>query len=131
MYSRRFALSLGMALVGCSPNSDLQASDSRDSGIVVSSDAGFRLPSFACDGGPSDHDAMEPPDAPREAGGCVVQNANVRFQTDVLPVFAGCSGELCHAPWTYGTTVGITSTECCDRRKIVDPGNPEGSYLLQ
>jgi hypothetical protein len=58
-------------------------------------------------------------------------NSGVQFQMDVLPVFRGCSGELCHSPWTYRTTVNVTSTECCDERKIIDPGNPGGSYLVQ
>ena len=131
----RFALGAGISLVGlaCAPNdANLAASnDAWGPGIIVSPDGGFRIPDFACDGSASEHETTEPPDAPRETGGCIVQNRNVRFQTDVLPVFGGCSGELCHAPWTYRTTVGITSTECCDQRRIVDPGNPGGSYLLQ
>src|SRR5260370_27965462 len=101
MCSWRFALSLGMALFGCSPDTDLHAGEPSDSSIVVSPDAGFRLPSFACDGSPSDHDAMELPDAPRESGGCVGQNANVRFQTHVLPLLQRCSGELCRTPRAY------------------------------
>ena len=98
---------------------------------MVPGDAGFRIPDFACDAEAPDHDAFEPFDASLEAGGCAPSNPDVRFQTDVLPVFLGCSGELCHAPWAYGTTVNVRSIECCDQRKIVDPGNPSGSYLVQ
>ncbi len=73
---------------------------------------------------------LAPSDGSFDAG-CTPSNPNVQFRTDVLPVFRGCSGELCHAPWSYGATVGIASAECCDRRKLVDPGNPSGSYLVQ
>jgi hypothetical protein len=99
--------------------------------IIVPSDAGYRIVDFACDSGVSDHDVGAPPDGLVEAGGCFVENPNVTFQTVVLPVLAGCSGELCHAPWSYATTVNVVSHECCDNRKLIEPGSPERSYLLQ
>src|SRR5690242_16531534 len=133
-HRRRFALAAGIGLFGCGPSSNDGTAAARDDAsgpIIVSPDASFRIPNFACDGSAPDHDPMDLPDAPPETGGCTVTNSTVRFKTDVLPVFEGCSGELCHGPWSYRTTVDVISTECCDHRRIVDPGNPGASYLLQ
>jgi hypothetical protein len=124
------AWSLGICLLGCgSHSSDANAPDDASGPIiVVPGDTSFRIPNFACDAQPPD--ALEPPEASLDAG-CTPSNSGVSFQADVLPVFRGCSGELCHAPWAYGTTVGVPSIECCDERRLVDPGNPAGSYLVQ
>lgn len=51
------------------------------------------------------------------------------YATDVAPILAGCTGEICHQAWTIATTVGVPSTECCDRA-LVAPGDPNASYLV-
>jgi hypothetical protein len=132
----RLAWYVGVVLSGCGSDSNdaKQGNAPEDASgliIVISNDSGFQLPNFVCDAAAPDGQAVEPLDGSFEGGGCVARNPNVRFQTDVLPVFRGCSGELCHAAWTYQTTVNVVATECCDQRKIIDPGRPEGSYLLQ
>jgi hypothetical protein len=122
-----------LALLGCgSARTDTNQSVTDASGpvIIVSPDGAFRLPNGTCDASAPD-DGLAPVDAAEDSGTCTVTNPNVRFQLDVLPVFQGCSGELCHAPWSYPTTVNVVAAECCDRRKIIEPGNPGGSYLLQ
>jgi hypothetical protein len=62
---------------------------------------------------------------------CTAIRPNVHYSVDVAPIFGSCSGELCHDAWKYATTVGVLSVECCDQRKLVDPGRPTQSYLLQ
>lgn len=52
------------------------------------------------------------------------------FQNDVAPILAACSGELCHAPPTYASLVGKLSTECCDGRELVKPGDARRSYVV-
>jgi len=128
-------LSAGIGFFGCGPGSSsndhvVTQDDGSLPTIVISSDAAFPILTFACDGS-SGYDATDFSDGSPAVGGCVVGNPSVRFGADVLPVLQGCSGELCHAAWSRVTTVDITSTECCDKRKIVDPGNPDRSYLLQ
>ncbi len=123
------ALSAGIVLLCCEPGSSNNDDDGSLPTIGFSRDAASPILSFACDGA-SGGDETALLDGP-PVGGCAVENPNVGFRADVLPVFQGCSGELCHNAWSYETTVNITSTECCDKRKIVDPGNPSGSYLIQ
>ena len=68
-------------------------------------------------------------------GACVAacnQSAGqVSYARDVAPVLAGCSGEVCHAPWDRGTLVNQPSHSCCDRRLLVDPYHPSFSLLTQ
>jgi hypothetical protein len=134
-WARCLVGSIGVALLGCgsSASQDQVAvpDDAAGQVITVPGDAGFRIPTFTCDAEATHHDGSEPLDASSDVGVCMPTNSGVQFQMDVLPVFRGCSGELCHSPWTYRTTVNVTSTECCDERKIIDPGNPGGSYLVQ
>jgi hypothetical protein len=70
------------------------------------------------------------PEPPADAAtGCEGLDGGVTFQHDVAPIFnLGCSGELCHNPPTWKSTVGQPSQECCDRR-LVTPGDPAHSYL--
>jgi hypothetical protein len=61
---------------------------------------------------------------------------NVEFARDVEPLFARCSGEVCHTDtWgsgdPYPFLVGVKATECCDGRLRVAPYDPEGSYVVQ
>jgi len=129
---RGVLLAASLAMVGCSttPGGENGPAGSTGSGIIIAPDSGFHLPNFSCDAGELDRD-VPASDAAVDAGACAVTNPTVRFQIDVLPVLSGCTGELCHAPWTYGTTVNVVSSECCDHRKIIDPGKPAASYLLQ
>jgi hypothetical protein len=92
-------------------------------------DGGYRPTQLSCDAADemSDHAGEDG----REAAPCSLVKADVRYSTDVAPILGSCSGELCHDAWSYKTTVGIASIECCDRRKLIDPGRPDQSYLLQ
>jgi hypothetical protein len=85
------------------------------------------------DAAPSGCDAS-PPDGgpPHDDAGptCVVKNPAVTFSGDVASFLGGCTGKLCHQPPTYDSLVGKPATECCDGRRLVDPGYPERSYLL-
>jgi hypothetical protein len=130
-WAARLAWFGGVGLFGCGSHANDVPDDASGPIIMVPGEGGFRIPDFACDGGADGRDVLGPSDGSHDASGCAPSNPGVRFQTDVLPVFRGCSGELCHAPWSYGTTVGVMSTECCDRRPIVDPGHPDDSYLVQ
>ena len=121
----------GLVLIGCEATASPPTNEGTGPGIIVANDSGIRIPNFACDSSGIADSLSEASAAPADAGGCTVMNPNVRFRSDVLPVFGGCSGEICHAPWSYETTVGAMSTECCDKRKLVDPGRPATSYLLQ
>jgi hypothetical protein len=62
---------------------------------------------------------------------CDPNAAQVSYSRDIAPVLAGCSGEVCHAPWNYGTLVNQRSQSCCDRRFLVAPGHPSFSLLTQ
>jgi hypothetical protein len=61
---------------------------------------------------------------------CASAPKNVSFASDVVPIFAGCTGELCHEAPTFTSIVGKQSSECCGMREIVRPGDPRHSYLL-
>ena len=70
-------------------------------------------------------------DAPFDAPtGCTGMEPVVSFAKDVGPIFAGCSGEICHIGWKWQTTVNQPSKECCDGRKIVTPFDANASYLV-
>jgi hypothetical protein len=75
---------------------------------------------------PATHDDGGPPDPL-----CQGDLPAVSFAKDVAPIFSGCSGEVCHAPWRYGTTVGKSSTACCDQRWLIEPGRPSQSHIVQ
>jgi hypothetical protein len=66
-----------------------------------------------------------------DGGACVARDQGVSYQRDIAPVLRGCTGELCHVPWSYPAIVNVAATECCDGRKIIAPGDPGHSYLLQ
>jgi len=54
------------------------------------------------------------------------------FTTEIVPLFSGCSGEICHsfAGGGIATQIGAPATECCNRIAIIESGHPESSYLL-
>jgi hypothetical protein len=61
---------------------------------------------------------------------CAGMTTPVSFQRDVAQL-VGCSGEVCHQPWSYATLSGHASTTCCDHRPLVLPGWPSESHLYQ
>ena len=54
----------------------------------------------------------------------------VSFQRDVARL-VGCTGEICHARWTYDSLVNQPSSMCCDHRSLVAPEHPSTSHLVQ
>jgi len=123
---------VAVAILGCSepsPNASSPSSDGSPSLIHIP-DGGFHPEDFACPDGASVALPDAEPDG-SDAASCIASNASVRFSVDVAPILGSCSGELCHDAWKYSTTVGIASLECCDRRKLIEPGLPGQSYLLQ
>lgn len=133
MPMRRSAVVFVILSVGCSapaaPATDAGAGDA----------AGAAGSGFALDAGPvveacSPTDAA--PDVHVEASTCTPSRQDVQFARDVRPILLGCGGEICHSnqwaganPWP--AMVSQPALECCDGREIVEPGNPDGSYLLQ
>lgn len=78
-----------------------------------------------------------------EAGACVPCGEGISFAGDVQPIFtASCGGAACHAGArpagalllesgsAHAELVGVASS-CPDRRLLVDPGDADGSYLVQ
>lgn len=61
----------------------------------------------------------------------------VSYADDVVPIFGkNCSGEVCHSgAWggsgAHRTLVDVPARECCDGRKLVRPGDPGESYVIQ
>jgi hypothetical protein len=72
----------------------------------------------------------------RDASTCQ-PSRHVSYLDDVVPVFGkNCSGEVCHSgSWggsgAYQGLVDVAARECCDGRKLVRPGDPTGSYVIQ
>jgi hypothetical protein len=62
---------------------------------------------------------------------CSQSSPSVSFAADVLPILAQCTGEICHAPWSYATLVSQHSTACCDHRFLVEPRWPSASHVVQ
>jgi hypothetical protein len=62
---------------------------------------------------------------------CTASAPVVSFATDVMPILRACTGEICHAPWSYDTLVGQHSTVCCDHRWLIAPGQPSASHVVQ
>jgi hypothetical protein len=61
---------------------------------------------------------------------CATAVPAVSFERDVARL-VGCTGEICHARWTYDTLVNQSSSACCDHRALVAPGYPSTSHLVQ
>jgi hypothetical protein len=73
------------------------------------------------------------PDAglPADGGACVVLRTR-SFSRDIVPLFNGCAGEICH---DFGGgaiiyQIGVPSVECCGKASLIVPGHPETSYVL-
>jgi hypothetical protein len=69
------------------------------------------------------------------SGSCSKSAATVSFQHDVVPLIGHCGSEQCHGgivgtTWPYASLVNQPATECSNR-KLVAPGDPNGSYLVQ
>jgi hypothetical protein len=62
---------------------------------------------------------------------CTPNLPKVSYTNDVAPILAHCSGEVCHAPWDFGNTVGQPSVACCDHRWLIEPGQPSTSHIIQ
>jgi hypothetical protein len=86
--------------------------------------ATFNLPSSGC------------PDASVtatvDAGACVSMRTR-SFAQDVVPLFNGCAGEVCHdfGGGKIATQIGQPSSECCSTLEIIEPNDPERSYVLR
>lgn len=89
--------------------------------FFFSVDSGWAAPP-ECDGSLP---VAEAPDAmpPCDAG------SPVSYLRDIVPIFNGCSGEICHQVPQYGSVVGKPSKECCGRF-LIAPGDPSKSYLM-
>jgi hypothetical protein len=76
-------------------------------------------------------------DAGRRDGSTCQPSRNVSYTDDVVPIFGkNYSGEVCHnGTWggsgAHQTLVDVPAPECCDGRKLVRPGDPDGSYVIQ
>jgi hypothetical protein len=62
---------------------------------------------------------------------CEVNAPAVSFANDVMPILAGCTGDICHAPWRYDTLLGQHSAVCCDHRWLVSPKLPSTSHVIE
>ena len=84
-------------------------------------------PGQSCSGAAADAGA-EPPNTPDPL--CASATPALSFAKDVAPL-VGCTGEICHARWTYDSLVLRASSACCDHRLLVDPQRPSESHLVQ
>jgi hypothetical protein len=113
--------SVCILMFACGNASRGQAAPHSDGGLMLNlPDA---TPSCA---GASAQDAGEP-----ATSTCVPQRHR-DFVTDVQPLFASCSGEVCHDFTASGlrASIGVASLECCTETPLIAPGFPERSYLL-
>lgn len=120
-------LTLLFGLLGCAstPNAPSGAGGGSASGGAATASAGSNL-------------AVSPgacPDASTEAtdaGPCAPLHPR-SFTRDIVPLFNGCAGEVCHSFSSGGIAqqVNVPSVECCQQRLMIEPGHPERSYVLQ
>ena len=126
---RRALRLLGAVTLGCACSSAAPSSTWSGKALPDASTA-FALPDAlpACSGSQTPSSG-----ATSDAGDPLCNPAihSVSYANDVIPVLSGCSGEVCHGVWTYGTLVGEKSTACCDHRLLVAPGLPSRSHLIQ
>jgi hypothetical protein len=118
------SLSLLVLLAACGGTSGKNSPGPDASGVVIvlaSSDASL------C------RNTASPPDAgvPGTDPMCDPNAGQISYTRDISPVLAGCSGEVCHAPWNRDTLVNQPSRSCCDRRLLVAPYQPSSSLLTQ
>ncbi len=83
----------------------------------------INVPNLSC----PDAGSLIPPDA----GACVVRTPR-NFMTDVVPLFDGCAGEICHdfGSGAIRSQIGVLADECCNEISVIDPGHPERSYVV-
>jgi hypothetical protein len=62
---------------------------------------------------------------------CTPELPKVTYASDVVPILGQCTGEVCHAPWDVGNSVGQPSVACCDHRWLIAPGQPSASHIVQ
>lgn len=78
-----------------------------------------------------------------DAGGCDCDPTPVSFSTDVLPILIDrCTALGCHGPpmpranldltaaVAFNELVGVSTDQCGGQRLRVEPGDPEGSYVV-
>jgi hypothetical protein len=117
--SPRMSLLFGLVL-GCSspaPSGAMSQSAPTDGGLSIN------VPNLSC----PEAGTLVPPDA----GACVVQTPR-SFNNDVVPLFDGCAGEICHnfGSGAIRSQIGVLVDECCDEISVIDPGHPESSYVV-
>src|SRR5450432_1144054 len=119
---RRILLLSALSALACSAASDPAAARANDGGFTLN------LPDAAqdCTAASRLGDAGQ-----TDSGPCVPSEPR-NFGTDILPLFAACSGEVCHNFTTGNLAAGIgaPALECCAGTTLIAPGNPEQSYLL-
>ncbi|MES1174543.1 MAG: hypothetical protein ABUL62_09445 [Myxococcales bacterium] len=70
--------------------------------------------------------------APASTPSVCVPGLHRDFSADIVPLFSGCGGEICHSFQAGGIAyeIGASASECCGELAVIDPGHPESSYLL-
>jgi hypothetical protein len=68
---------------------------------------------------------------PADAGACVSLTQR-DFSRDIVPLFDGCAGEVCHdfGDGRVKSQIAIPAVQCCNEIQVIEPGHPERSYLL-
>ncbi len=122
MYIRRSAVLTFAACFACSSNHSAGQGDAGGTGIAILLGDALCLGSSAA---PPDVDAATVDPL------CTTTMPTVSFAKDVAPILVGCTGEICHASWTYNTLVGRESTACCDHRWLILPGQASSSHVVQ
>ena len=81
-----------------------------------------------------------PPETCPDAGALLMADSGAcssvkprNFMRDVVPLFNGCAGEVCHSfnAGQIAEQVGVPADECCNEIQMIEPGHPERSYVLQ
>jgi hypothetical protein len=110
-------------LPGCGSSAAPHAPPANDGGLLLVT-GGLDASSSSCDASDASlagaASASCTPSKPRD------------FAKDVQPLFASCSGEICHSFTAHqlAAEVGLAAAECCPKRLFIAPGAPQRSYLL-
>ena len=64
------------------------------------------------------------------AAACTGVPSGISYSKDIAPIFAGCMGDVCHAPWSRENSVNVPANQCCDGRSFITPGDPSKSYIV-
>jgi hypothetical protein len=67
-----------------------------------------------------------------DAGACVSLKQR-SFTREIVPLFNSCAGEVCHSfnAGQIAQQIGVPSVECCGALQMIEPGQPERSYVLR